>query len=433
MPAGATNEWACLRCLHLSASIRGYHDRGNMMTDPVSKCPHCGAERRRDKARFCYKCGQPFAAASSPPAPPGSSPPVLGFDRRLLRGAAVILAVVVIIAVLLWWPPPHQPEGPETVAPPVAGATLDPITTGMPDTPTPQPPGESPSPTVTARPDATATPTTSAVPDLTPTATPTTPPTATLTATATDTPVPRVFVRDDVNLRQGPSTVFRIVRLLKPGEQLTILGQNRDRDWLWVRTAAGEEGWASSQYIDYGAIAAHTIAVVPTPSLPPCDRAVESPFRSVYNRSQLGCPTAALRTVWSAWEPFEGGAMLWRDDVNHVTVFYNSGRWTSFTDQWTGQATPSRGSPPPGRRQPVRGFGWVWGNHDEVFTGLGWATDEERGVCLLVQRFQRGFAFTKSDITFCRDHEGADQFNRAAELPRLFIVAHSDGGGWGSY
>lgn len=399
------------------------------MSESTLRCPHCSAPLSRANARFCRNCGHPLAPVveqrqrSYAPRPSG------GVDVRLIGIVGVI--AVAAFAVLLWTRP-WQAGEPEPASPPIAGAP-QPEAPAAADTPTPQLPKVTAPPTATLILDPTAPPIPTDTPVTPPTATPPPSPTDTPISTATATPVPQAIVRDNVNLRVGPDTVFEVVRLLGAGEKLTVLGQNQGQDWLRVRTTRSEEGWAAARFIDASALTANTIAVIATPPLPSCSLSVDSRFQGVYDRSQLGCPTAGLSTVWSAWESFQRGAMLWRNDTNQVVVFYNSGRWTQLTDQWTGQDTPYRGSPPPGLYQPIRGFGWIWGNRDEVFSGLGWATDEEKGVCMLIQQFQRGFIITKSGDGFCRDRSGNSNFSRAAELPSLFIVAHSDGDGWRTY
>ena len=194
-----------------------------------------------------------------------------------------------------------------------------------------------------------------------------------------------------------------------------------------------EEGWVSVKYVDLGEIDVTSLPEVAAPPPAPCPGSVDNRFRSIYQGDRLGCPTNIAHITWAAWEPFQGGAMLWRDDVNAVTVFYNGGGWKTLPDQWHGEPTPSRGDPPPGLRQPVRGFGWVWGNRDDVFNGLGWAMDEEKGVCLIVQDFQKGFVFLKSSDPYCRDRTGNNNYNRAMELPTLFIAAYSNGQSWRTY
>lgn len=244
---------------------------------------------------------------------------------------------------------------------------------------------------------------------------------------------PQATAQRAVNLRTGPSQDFDRIRLLPPGEVVSILGRTAQGDWLQVKTSDGATGWVSAPYltIDNATIAA--LPVVVTPTLVPCSIEVDGRLRSAYGRNTLGCPVSNARIVWAAWQPFERGAMLWRDDVNQVTVFYQGAGWTTLPDQWDQvTAAPSRGAAPPGLQAPVRGFGWIWGTRDEVFNGLGWATDQEKGVCLLLQDFEHGFVFAKSGASSCADRRGGSNYSRAAELPPLFIAAYSDGAGWRS-
>jgi len=223
------------------------------------------------------------------------------------------------------------------------------------------------------------------------------------------------------------------IRKLNQSELITIRGKNVAGSWLQVETTRAESGWVSAQYIDSGQVDIATLPEIGAPPLPACQLAVDGRFRSLYQRQQLGCATNAAHVTWAAWQPFQGGSMLWRDDVNVVTVFYSGAGWSTLPDQWHGEPTPSRGNPPAGLRQPVRGFGWIWGNHDEVFNGLGWATDEEKGVCLIVQDFQKGFILLKDNTPYCNDRSGNSNYNRSAELPNLFIVAHDHGRAWRMY
>lgn len=57
------------------------------------------------------------------------------------------------------------------------------------------------------------------------------------------------FVRDEVrvNLRTGPGSEYRIVKLLRSGDEIRRV--ERRGDWLRVRTPAGEEGWVPSGYV----------------------------------------------------------------------------------------------------------------------------------------------------------------------------------------
>ncbi|MBI5930395.1 MAG: SH3 domain-containing protein [Chloroflexi bacterium] len=82
-----------------------------------------------------------------------------------------------------------------------------------------------------------------------PTPTATFTPTPTLTSTPTPTPVALCTARvriNNLNMREGPSTFYRVLRVFNYGEHLTIIGQdsdNQSQTWLKVRRPSGQEGW----------------------------------------------------------------------------------------------------------------------------------------------------------------------------------------------
>jgi len=139
------------------------------------------------------------------------------------------------------------------------------------------------------------------------------------------------------------------------------------------------------------------------PPTPACAQAVDGQFANVWDRGLLGCPAGATRVVWAAWQPFQGGYMLWRSDLNTVYVLFSDGSWIEIPDKWDGYSTAGRGEPPAGLRAPERGFGWVWGTRNDVFNRLGWALDQEKGFCTAVQPMERGFIFQSNRVQSCQD------------------------------
>jgi serine/threonine protein kinase len=246
--------------------------------------------------------------------------------------------------------------------------------------------------------------------------TPTDIPQPTLTATpiptATFTPEPLGVVNtDELNLRRGTSSNFDVIRKLYRGDQVEPIGRNDAGDWLQVRTANGDTGWVVSQYVDINRRSLD-LTVVATPTLPTCAIAVDRDLAGGWDRSRQGCPTGQSRVIWSAWQSFQSGGMLWRQDTDQVTVFYGNGNASTLTDQWDQvSSAPSRGSPPPGLRAPERGFGWIWGSRNEVYNGLGWALDEEKGICSLVQSFERGNILRSTNVASCNGN-----YNRATDV-----------------
>ena len=106
--------------------------------------------------------------------------------------------------------------------------------------------------------------------------------------------------------------------------------------------------------------------------------------------------------VATAFQPFEGGAMIWREDTRRIYALFNDGSWAAFDDTWTPEE-PDRNPnivPPPGLFQPIRGFGKVWRNNPQVRAALGWALREEVGHTSPVQTFERGVLIRVGDTTY---------------------------------
>jgi hypothetical protein len=115
--------------------------------------------------------------------------------------------------------------------------------------------------------------------------------------------------------------------------------------------------------------------------------------------SQIGCPVGAppvnsIRT--GAIQEFQFGFMAWvpgTSDNGHIYVFYVNGSHHRYPDTWVDGTDPvSGGETPPEANllEPVRGFGKVWRDNQEVRSGLGWATAAERGAQITSLNFERG-------------------------------------------
>ncbi|MCC6148233.1 MAG: SH3 domain-containing protein [Anaerolineaceae bacterium] len=80
-------------------------------------------------------------------------------------------------------------------------------------------------------------------------------PTATVEPTITSTPYPSAEVlAGNLNLREGPGTIYPSITLLLLNTELKVLGQFANCSWWKVRTADGVEGWVKggSGFIRYG-------------------------------------------------------------------------------------------------------------------------------------------------------------------------------------
>ena len=117
-----------------------------------------------------------------------------------------------------------------------------------------------------------------------------------------------------------------------------------------------------------------------TPQPTPCALPLLPALQPAYLDIELGCPlTAGRDPLATAYAPFAGGQMLWREDNAVIYVLYNDGRWAQYDDLWReGDAAFTCGEPtnPP---TPVRGFGRVWCDQPAVRRGLGAATAAEIG------------------------------------------------------
>lgn len=103
-----------------------------------------------------------------------------------------------------------------------------------------------------------ATPTQTTAPTAQPTAQPTAttrPPAQAQRATVTSV---------SLNVRGGPGSNFPVIGLLRRGDVVTVLGQNPNSYWLYVRLPGGGEGWIARPYTDFTG-SAPVINVVPPP------------------------------------------------------------------------------------------------------------------------------------------------------------------------
>ena len=185
----------------------------------------------------------------------------------------------------------------------------------------------------------------------------------------------------------------------------------------------------------------------PTPTstptaTPACPIAVSPNLAPAWDPAKFGCPTGDATIVWSAWQPLERGAMLWRSDLDWIYRLLNNpwhpdtdntnGGWYTAKDnwRWDGSFPEGRGlTPPPGLLEPIRGFGFVWFNFSGGPSGgQGWATAPEMGFCAEIQPFGDSLIFASSTVETCGD----GQFNWARDpsFEPLLIALESSEGRW---
>ncbi|GIL08581.1 MAG: hypothetical protein BroJett033_0920 [Chloroflexota bacterium] len=92
------------------------------------------------------------------------------------------------------------------------------------------------------------------------------------------------------------------------------------------------------------------------------------------------CPQDPPAAVFAAWQPFEGGVMMWFFDTQEIWVLTNADhRLTVHPDTFVeGMAAPPF-TAPAGRFAPERGFGVVWEALGGPDSPLGWALAPETG------------------------------------------------------
>ncbi len=122
--------------------------------------------------------------------------------------------------------------------------------------------------------------------------------------------------------------------------------------------------------------------VPPTPT-PSCAMAAGWPFDGMGSAPKLGCPAGPSASTHYSHQLFEGGQMIYRDDLRRIYVlYYVSNTWEQYPDTYN-EGEPWRlneYSPPAGLEQPIKGFDLVWENNPQVRDRVGWALRGEVGL-----------------------------------------------------
>ncbi|MBI1280310.1 MAG: hypothetical protein GC179_19450 [Anaerolineaceae bacterium] len=96
-------------------------------------------------------------------------------------------------------------------------------------------------------------------------------------------------------------------------------------------------------------------------------------------------PTATLGQIQVAEEVFEHGRIFWIQPRKQMWVMYDNGQgtgeWKVYDDTWVDGDPASDPSivPPEGKYQPLRGFGKLWREHQEIRDRLGFGITPEFG------------------------------------------------------
>ena len=108
-------------------------------------------------------------------------------------------------------------------------------------------------------------------------------------------------------------------------------------------------------------------------------------------QTSTACPPTATpaepREVGASQQKFDYGIMVWIQDTGSIYVMldpsrtYKGGTVEVYQDSWKDGLPDTNPSltPPAGRAQPNRGFGYLWQNNQHVRDELGWPVDSEEG------------------------------------------------------
>ncbi len=233
---------------------------------------------------------------------------------------------------------------------------------------------------------ASPTPSTTATPPPMPSATPT--PTALPARTARPTPEPPPsilsFLADPPRVNRGDSFTLRwtstggvsarlqlIARGLMVGDTPQSVPPSGSKI---VTTQSTDADWHEYELVVYNRAGVPVTSTLTVRFY--CSHNYFFPFDSKF------CPSGPAQTSPAAEQLFERGRMVWLGSSRMIYVLLDQDRYATLQmDTWTPgepESDPSF-SPPPGRYQPIRGFGKVWRNNAWIRDRIGWALGPERG------------------------------------------------------
>jgi len=205
----------------------------------------------------------------------------------------------------------------------------------------------------------------------------------------------------DPRLSPGPSGTWWLAAAYVPsgaGGPLLIVALG---DGFLLRANPRELAWQPVREIPKEATSTPAPTEPPTTSTP-CE--IEpAHFAALYGHygPRLGCATSTEHSTWSAWQPFERGAMLWLEETREIWILEDDGHWQRFQDTWAEDQPESDPNlvPPSGLLQPIRGFGKVWRESlGGPAAAIGWALAPEQGRQTIWQPFDKGWAIEPEGV-----------------------------------
>jgi hypothetical protein len=114
------------------------------------------------------------------------------------------------------------------------------------------------------------------------------------------------------------------------------------------------------------------------------------PFSWFFQPAPDGCPGGSPQPTTQVEQRFEGGSMVWLAATQEIFVLFSDDSnpaWGRYPDTFVAGVPEADDSivAPAERLQPVRGFGLVWRENEEVRERLGWALEPELGYDGIIQ------------------------------------------------
>ncbi|HEY1012585.1 MAG TPA: hypothetical protein VGE07_07770, partial [Herpetosiphonaceae bacterium] len=153
---------------------------------------------------------------------------------------------------------------------------------------------------------------------------------------------------------------------------------------------------------------------LPPPTATPCGIRLNGGFALLWQSeptvaATLGCAQAVEVAGQASLQYFEGGQMFWWANTDQIYVLYgdSTGRWEIYRNPRDPQYNTERETGvPPGRYEPIRGFGALWQTIPAIRSAMGWATSPEYPIgppdagpdMAVIQNFAGGLMFYAPEL-----------------------------------